>query len=179
MRININGQTYTAKTDNSGYFKYDYKTTKSGTNTVTVTYPGNTNFKAASDSDTFNVNDTNNKMITLYTYFTDEAPEETYIGTDAFTSYFETRNNKQNSPGVWVDIRSTRGTGAYEYPPTNRIISATFYFMNDYTAQIKTKTVTSTRLDYISTSLIPDYTPYKVDLTYRKMTAQETNSWWN
>ena len=63
VTININGQKYYAKTDNSGYFRYDYKTSKSGTNTVTVSYPGNSNFQSASEYTTFNVKATKKSTI--------------------------------------------------------------------------------------------------------------------
>ena len=57
MRLSINGQQYTAKTDNNGYFTYNYKTNKSGTNSVTVSYPGNTNFQPASSTKSFKVSE--------------------------------------------------------------------------------------------------------------------------
>jgi phosphatidate phosphatase APP1 len=53
MRLNINGQTYTTKTDNNGYFTYNYKTNKAGTNKVIISYPGNTNFKSTTATKTF------------------------------------------------------------------------------------------------------------------------------
>ena len=55
MSLKINGVTYTAKTDNNGYFTYNYKTNKAGSNNVTVSYHGNSNFKAASATKTFKV----------------------------------------------------------------------------------------------------------------------------
>ena len=55
MTININGAKYYAKTNDNGYFSYSYKTNKAGTNTVTVSYPGNTRFKGATSTKTFNV----------------------------------------------------------------------------------------------------------------------------
>ena len=55
MRININGKTYTAKTDDYGWFYYKYIPTKDGTYNVTAYYPGNTNFKGSNESKTFEV----------------------------------------------------------------------------------------------------------------------------
>lgn len=53
MRIKINGNLYTAKTDREGYFSFKYKTNQNGVNGVKVYYPGNPNFKAASVETTF------------------------------------------------------------------------------------------------------------------------------
>ncbi|MBE6486733.1 MAG: hypothetical protein E7Z85_07840, partial [Methanosphaera stadtmanae] len=66
MTININGAKYYAKTNDNGYFSYSYKTNKAGTNTVTVSYPGNTRFKGATSTKTFNVKSTGPQ----YTYIT-------------------------------------------------------------------------------------------------------------
>jgi len=66
MIININGAKYYAKTNDNGYFSYSYKTNKAGTNTVTVSYPGNTRFKGATSTKTFNVKSTGPQ----YTYIT-------------------------------------------------------------------------------------------------------------
>jgi hypothetical protein len=85
MRININGQAYTAKTDNNGYFTYNYKTTKTGTNTVTVSYPGNTNFKSAKETATFNVNPVGPQ----YTYITLNNINEVTLGqTTTISGYY-------------------------------------------------------------------------------------------
>lgn len=55
MRININGEKFTAKTDDKGYFTYTYKTVTPGKNNVTVSYPGNTNFRQSRISEKFSV----------------------------------------------------------------------------------------------------------------------------
>ena len=63
--------------------------------------------------------------------------------------------------------------------PTNRIISVKFYFVNYYDGKVKTKTVHSDYLDYVSTSIPDGCYPTKAEVTYRKMTTQETNEWYN
>ena len=75
MTFNINGVKYYNKTDANGYFSYSYKTNKEGTNKVTVSYPGNTKFKAASSTTTFNVKPKGPQ----YTYITlNNIPEVSY-----------------------------------------------------------------------------------------------------
>lgn len=55
LKVNINGKTFTTKTDTEGYYTYDFKTNAVGINNVTVSYHGNTNFAATSSKITFNV----------------------------------------------------------------------------------------------------------------------------
>ena len=53
--ITINGQTYTNKTDSNGIYTYVYKASSPGTNTITVSYPGNTRYTGATATTTFQV----------------------------------------------------------------------------------------------------------------------------
>jgi len=53
--ITINGQTFTNSTDANGIYTYAYKTTTSGTNNVTVSYPGNSRYTGATAKTTFQV----------------------------------------------------------------------------------------------------------------------------
>ena len=90
MRLNINGKSYTSKTDNKGYFTYSYKTTKEGPNTVTVSYPGNTNFKSATATKTFNVK----SIGPQYTYITlNNIQEVAYGGYTTISGYYYYGNN--------------------------------------------------------------------------------------
>ena len=170
VTININGQKYYAKTDNSGYFRYDYKTTKSGTNTVTVSYPGNSNFQYAYATEKFNVEE-NLKTVTFT--FNKPAYKYLYIEGDPFVAVYSTLSASQYGRGVFTEI-DTRGL---EYPPKHRIIYSKVYFKNS-AGNVQTKTVYSTVYSTTETSLISGYTPYKVEIYYRKMTDEERNNYW-
>ena len=53
--ITVNGKNYTAKTSSTGYFTLNYQTTTAGTNNITFTYNGNTEYKSVTSTTTFNV----------------------------------------------------------------------------------------------------------------------------
>ncbi|WP_323736525.1 Ig-like domain repeat protein [Methanosphaera sp. ISO3-F5] len=54
VKIKINKKTVSVKTNKQGVYTYNYKTTK-GTNTVTVTFAGSTNYKKTSVKSSFSV----------------------------------------------------------------------------------------------------------------------------
>ncbi len=69
IKLNINGKTVTTKTDNNGIFTYKYQTNKVGTNNITTTYNGNSNYQGTTLKKTFTVSKlglkiTINKIIT-------------------------------------------------------------------------------------------------------------------
>ena len=169
MTININGKKVYAKTDSEGYFYYDYETTKVGTNTVTVSYAGNSNFKAASSTATFNVGD-KYKVVTM-TITSGNMVSEVIDG-DPFAFHYST-SPAQYDPGVYVEI-DDRGL---EWPPVNKLDHAVIYFRNSK-GNIITKTVTPTSINHIETSLIDGYTPFKAEVTYCKMTDDERDDYW-
>ena len=153
LTLTFNDKKDTVKTDINGQFTYKYTTTKYGTNTVTISHPGNDNYQKTSSQKTFTVNGPKN--ITVYTFYTDEYAVPVSEGDDEFYSYFEDRYESQSGPGVWVDIHNRYAQRLDDLAPTHRILSATFVFANDYTGQIKTKTVSPQYYDFASTSLIP------------------------
>jgi len=53
--ITINGVKYSNYTNSEGVFTYTFRLNKLGENNVTVAYPGNSRYKGANDSTTFNV----------------------------------------------------------------------------------------------------------------------------
>ncbi|WP_323736455.1 Ig-like domain repeat protein [Methanosphaera sp. ISO3-F5] len=55
LRININGQTIKIKTGLNGTFTYTTQTNKTGTNNITISYPGNKNYKQVTSKTTFKV----------------------------------------------------------------------------------------------------------------------------
>jgi len=169
MTLNINGKKVYAKTDSEGYFYYDYETTKVGTNTVTVSYAGNSNFMAASSTATFNVGD-KYKVVTM-TITSGKMVSEVIDG-DPFAFHYST-TYAQYDPGVYVEI-DDRGL---EWPPVNKLDHAVIYFKNSK-GNIITKTVTPTSINHIETSLIDGYTPFKAEVTYCKMTDDERDDYW-
>ncbi|WP_323736891.1 Ig-like domain repeat protein [Methanosphaera sp. ISO3-F5] len=69
MKLNINGKSVSVKTDSNGIFTYKYRTNKVGTNNITVTYYGNSNYQGTTLKKTFTVSKldlkiTINKIIT-------------------------------------------------------------------------------------------------------------------
>ena len=67
IRININGVTYTNKTNGNGIYSYTFKASKIGVNNITVSYPGNSRFIGATASTTFNVTNKTATKITVNT----------------------------------------------------------------------------------------------------------------
>ena len=171
MRININGQTYTVKTDDNGYFSYNYKTTKLGTNTVIVSYPGNDNFGAASTTETFTVSQ---KLYTLElkTMKSSQLNENTvtYLESDPFYSIYETSDSGQYDKGVYVELDVR---GLYD-PPYRKIINATFYFKKN--SDGKVYTITEDAIydgTFVQTDYLTGYTPYKAIVYYTMRTDAE------
>ena len=55
LTINVNGKKYTTRTDENGFYQYNYRTTTSGLNNVTISYPGNVRYLGTSTATTFQV----------------------------------------------------------------------------------------------------------------------------
>ena len=159
MRLNINGQTITSKTDNKGYFTYNYKTTKDGKNTVTVTYPGNNNFKAASSTKTFNVKSigpqtTYIKLNTIYDCDYDDYTYITgyyYYGNDIPLTYTPMTININGKK--YTTKTDSDGFFSYYYSPEKvgkNTVNVSYHGNNNFKAASATKT-----FNVIITSQIP------------------------
>lgn len=75
IKLNINGKTYTAKTNTKGVYTYYYKTRTSGKNNITASYVGNTYYTQAKNSRTFKVKRMPTQLIiTRYTGSTYNSP---------------------------------------------------------------------------------------------------------
>ena len=75
LKLVINSNEYTVKTDGHGIFNYSYKTNTIGKNNVSISYAGNRRFKGAQTNDTFTVTRKTTKIIINQisnTQFTDE-----------------------------------------------------------------------------------------------------------
>jgi len=175
LKLNINGKTYTTKTDKQGYYSYNYKVNKLGTNTVTVTYPGNKNYKKATTTTTFYVKKPvytlELKTQSTKTYDLDIV----YLKGDPFVSFYETSNYAQYDRGVYVEI-DTRGLSQ---PPHYEIIKVTFYFQNNYDGSIYTKTIDDVEWEgtFVQTNMINGYTPYKAIVYYSPLTDAERRNY--
>ncbi|WP_323735872.1 hypothetical protein PXD04_08255 [Methanosphaera sp. ISO3-F5] len=174
--LTINGKNYNTKTDEYGYYYYSYKTTKTGTNKVTATFKGNTNYKASSITKTFTV--TNYNTVELYTHLlTGPYPEDSKrVGDDIFTAWYQL-TDRQNEKGVHIFVEDCYASDMGD-PPHNLIVDATFYFKNNAGKIITKKFETGTGGSMYH-SLVSGYTPYKVVAEYRKMTSTEKNKWNN
>ncbi len=68
VTVTINGVNYTVRTDSNGDYSVNYTTTTAGVNNVTVSYPGDDKYTAATANTTFNVaNQTPSKLETTIT----------------------------------------------------------------------------------------------------------------
>ncbi|MBR0472220.1 MAG: Ig-like domain repeat protein [Methanosphaera sp.] len=174
--LTINGKNYNTKTDEYGYYYYSYKTTKTGTNKVTATFKGNTNYKASSTTKTFTV--TNYNTVELYTHLlTGPYPEDSKrVGDDIFTAWYQL-TDRQNEKGVHIFVEDYYANDMGD-PPHNLIVDATFYFKNN-AGKIITKKFETGNGGHMYHSLVSGYTPYKVVAEYRKMTSAEKNKWNN
>lgn len=158
MVVNINGNKYYAKTNNDGYFSYNYKTTKTGSNNVTVSYPGNTKFKSASLTKTFNVKNkittTKATRITLYSIDTTQ-----YSDYATISGYFTDSNwNDLRYTGLTISINGKKyvtrtdnyGDFTYNYR-TNKVgtntVTVSYGGNNRYLASSTTTTFTVTKKD--------------------------------
>ena len=91
MRIKINDQVYTTKTDENGYFTYKFKTNKTGTNNITVYYPGNSNFKGDSISKTFYVRGAGPSNTYFVMENMSDAKFDDYVGVGGYFYYDDNR----------------------------------------------------------------------------------------
>ena len=171
MRLNINGQQYTAKTDNKGYFTYNYKTNKSGTNTVIVSYPGNTNFLATSTTKTFKVSEPIHTL-EIDTPLNDHVIK--IIDGDEFEAWYQTEDGQANK-GVHLH---SGGGPISEITTPHLITDAIFYFKND-AGNIITRQYDYGDGTWMEHQLINGYTPYKVLVKYKRMTQEDLDMWDN
>ena len=175
MTININGQKFYTKTDNDGYFRYDYKTNKAGTNTVTVSYPGNKNFQSSSYTKTFEVNDP------YYTIEINTNLRSTFkkVGNSNFIAWYQTYTNEYNK-GVTLIVLDPDAN--LDDPSEFLIMDATFYFKNNNNGNIISRSYDFGNGVRTEHDLISGYTPYKVVARYRETTSYEKylqrNGYW-
>ena len=168
--LNINGKKYTVKTDNDGRFRYSFKTTKSGFNKVTASYSGNTNFKGASEWGSFYVYE--NKLTFDIIPLTNGIGNRVYKNNDMFQTWYQTYFG-QHDKGVHLENfpQDMQDLGDAPY---NLMLDATFYFKNN-AGDIYTDSFESRYASHMYHSLVSGYTPYKVDVYYRKMSQYERN----
>ena len=168
INLNINGVKYTTKTDNNGYFTYNYKTNKAGFTKVTASYAGNANFEGDSDYTTFNVYE--NKLTMNIIPLTNGNGNRVNRNKDLFEAWYQTYD-AQHDKGVHLEIYPEdmveMGDTAY-----NLLLDAKFYFRNK-AGNIYTDYYDEGKGYYMYHSLVPGYTPYKVDVYYKKMTQNE------
>lgn len=55
LKINLNNNIISVKTNENGTYSYKFKASKIGTNTVTVSFAGNDNYNASSIKTSFNI----------------------------------------------------------------------------------------------------------------------------
>ena len=168
ISLNINGQKYTTKTNNDGIFTYTFKTTKPGLNKITVSYPGNSNFKGSSDTFTFDVYE--DKVSLNIKPLTNGVGERVYKGNDIFEAWYQTYN-AQHDKGIHIENYPNDATDMDD-APYNLMLDAEIYF-KDSQGNIWTDTSESRWNNYLYHELVSGYTPYKVDIYYRKMTQNE------
>ena len=136
IRLTINGKNYNTKTDEYGYYYYPYKTNKAGTNKVTPTYPGNSNYKASSTTKTFTVN---------YDYHSYAKSQKRYI-------------ENPNDYGPHFIVSTIKLNGRYYHRECGGLLE------NDgYTSSAKDSTVITQRLKCNKCGHV--FADYKYDIT--------------
>lgn len=168
--LKINDKTFNTKTNNMGTFTYDYKTNKGGTNVITASYVGNENYNRTSLQKTF----------TVYTYSLmtlpikkDQSYYRKYIGNDLFESWYATYYGS-DGPGICVRVTDRYSLDTI---PVHKIVKAKFYLKNNR-GKVITRTVTDGNLIIYSMDSVSGYTPYKVDVTYGKLTTFERENYY-
>ena len=116
VTITINGIKYTNKTDNNGIYTYNYKTTTPGTNNITVSYAGNTKYKATNTTTTFKVTPKTTK-ITI-----NKITNTQYTDTTTITGTFKTSNGvalKNSAVAITINgikyTNKTDNNGIFRY----------------------------------------------------------------
>lgn len=125
IRLNINGVTYLTKTDDNGYFSYDYVPTKLGKTWVYYSYPGNSRFSGIEGGMMFQVVNAE----PLDTYITLDKPSEVaygenvkisghyYYANDTPLTYTNMRFKIKGQ--VYLNKTDENGYFSYTYKPEN------------------------------------------------------------
>ena len=172
ITIKVNNERFNLKTDNYGYYRYDYKTNKAGTNTVEVSVIGNENYEISTTSNRFNVLQTYNMTLNFYK----DKSDEKIVYNDRFGSFYEYRENWQWSQGAYVFVEDIYE--GIDGQASNLLLNATFYFKNSK-GNIISRQFTDYFEEVLSHELISGYTPLKVTVTYRKKTDDERSLWYD
>ncbi len=104
INLNINGARYYVKTDQNGRYDFKYKAYKLGLNNITVSYPGNPKFSAASTSATFHVTPKDTR-IELIDY---DTVEEINDHLTLYGKYVDSSENPLRYTTLTVDINGNR-----------------------------------------------------------------------
>ena len=171
ITIKVNNERFNLKTDNYGYYSYDYKTNKVGTNTVEVTVIGNENYEISTTSNRFNVLQTYNMTLNFYK----DNSDEKIVYSDRFSTLYQSTDG-QRPQGAYVIVEDIYQ--GIEGQASNLLLNATFYFKNSK-GNIISRQFTDYFEEVLSHELISGYTPLKVTVTYRKKTDDERSLWYD
>ena len=167
ITLKINDKSYNLKTDKYGDYKYQYKTTKTGTNTVTATYSGSENYLKSIDSRMFDVEQSYKKTLNIGV--------NQKIGNDRIIISYITESMEFDK-GVHILIYDDNAD--LEEPANTLLLNSTFYFKNSKGNIIK-RQFSKAGAFFAFHESISGYTPTKVDITYRKMTDSEKSLYRN
>ncbi|RAP49167.1 MAG: hypothetical protein BZ138_08235 [Methanosphaera sp. rholeuAM270] len=111
IKLRINGKLINTKTDNRGIYKYSFKTTIPGRNNITVTYPGNINYKNSEAK----ISVTVNKKVAMITI--------NKIATKTFKDNYTVTGNltdSTNNPLKNVEVKIVVNGKAYDVKTNNK-----------------------------------------------------------
>ena len=191
LSLEIDGVTYTTKTDGTGLYNYNYYGDVDTYHTLKVSYAGNKKYAGMQTKIVFKAHTEGNTLELLtphvieYEYddygktvYTENYQDITkgytvFVGSDDFYCRAQYLDS-QFAAGVHVMQNGI----VIEEAPANVLIKAEFYFKNNQNTIIKVN-YTDYFDNIIETSLIDGYVPYKAVITFRERTAAEIKEWYS
>ncbi|RAP49124.1 MAG: hypothetical protein BZ136_03830 [Methanosphaera sp. rholeuAM74] len=178
ITITVNSAQYSTTTNSYGDYNYQYKASKIGTNTATITYTGNAKYASSTAKTTFTVKDPQYKTFEISISKGKTTTKQ--IGKDEFCAWYQTYDG-QYDRGVYIEVWNKKD--ALYYPTENTITDAVFYFKDSY-GDVITRSYVGGYGVWLGTHLVSGYTPFKIKVTYRKTTSADKKNfdlgkWWS
>ena len=172
--INVVGDTYTETTDKYGNYNMKVTIYDPSYKKITATYYGDENTPSSSATTTFTTKYPTLEL-KLYKLTGVNYPTEIQVGSDTFFAWYDTHKDSQYGSGAHVDIISTKFDTSLA--PHYALVDAVFFFKNSAGDIYVDSYNYHYYYSYMGHSWVSGYTPYKVIVSYRKVTEYERNRW--